>query len=155
MKSIYAVAIGTLIIFGLSLCQRKDCQAPPPQYDFAFITAQQKPIVTDSLQAISLRLVYYSSAGTKTIVPITNFKPYPSNGPSKYVYRVGYDLISQNQPTEYTVELGGQAINKLSLTTQKNNSDCDGWMHLIDVRSNQKPVSIDPDNITYLIKVDL
>lgn len=155
MKSIYAIGMGTLLICGLSLCQRRECQTPPPQYDFAFITAQQRPIVTDSLQAASLRLVYYSSTGTKMTVPITNFKPYPSKGPSHYVYRMGYDLISQNQPTDYTVEVGGQAINKLSLTTQKNISDCDGWMHLTDVRSNQKPVSINSDNTTYLIQVDL
>lgn len=152
MKSIYIIIIGALIFFG---CEQRECQAPPPEYNFAFITSQKEPIATDSLQAASLRLVYNSPAGMKMIVPVTDFKPYPSSGPSKYIYRMNYNLIGQNHPAEYTVEIGGQAVSKLSLTTQKNNNRCNGWMYLTDVRSNQKPVTIDPSNTTYLVRVDL
>lgn len=158
MRTLYTIIVGSLITLGLSSCERKLCQNSPPQYNFAFVTAQQKPVVADSLQAASLRLTYYSSTGIKTSVALTWFTPYPSDGPSKYVYRIAYELIDQvnlNKPTVYTLELNGQAINKLSLTTQKNNTDCDGWMHLTEVRSNQIPISISSDNLTYSIQVDL
>jgi hypothetical protein len=155
MKVLYRITVGALLVFGLSLCQRKECQTPPPQYNFAFVTAQQKPVVSDSLQAASLRLVYYSSTGTKIIIPTASFKPYPSDGPATYVYRMGYDVIGQSQPSEYTVEVGGQPVSKLSLTAQKNNSDCDGWMHVTNVRSNQQSIPVNPDNVTYVVKVDV
>lgn len=152
MKSIYTIIVGALIISG---CEQRACQSPPPEYSFAFVTSQQEPVVIDSLQAASLRLVYNSPAGVKMIVPIADFKPYPSDGPSKYTYRMNYNLISQNHPTEYTVEVGGQAISKLSLITKKNDNRCNGWMYLTDVRSNRKPVTIDPNNTTYVVRVDL
>lgn len=152
MKSIYLIIIGSLIILG---CERRACQSPPPNYNFAFITSQQEPVVQDSIQAASLRLVYNSPTGTKMIVPATDFKPYPSTGPSKYTYRMDYNLIAQNHPPEYTIEVGGQAVGKLSLTAQINNNRCDGWMHLTDVRSNNKPVSIDSYTSTYTINVGL
>jgi hypothetical protein len=136
-------------------CDQPLCQNSPPQYQFAFLAAQGQPLVTDSLQAKLLRLAYTSTSGSKVVVPLTQFRPIPTNTQYRYVYQLGYELLESDALSrQYAVELNEQPVGTLRLMAQRNTNKCDGWMHLTEVQANQKPVSIGADNVTYPITIN-
>ncbi len=149
------IVAGLLTSLILPGCERRECTNPPPQYQFAFVTAQGQPIVTDSLQAKTLRLAYTSTSGSRLVIPQTQFRPIPTTTQYRYVYQLSHELISNDvQPRQYTIELSEQPVGTLQLTAQQRNSECDKWMHLTEVQANQKLVSIGTDNVTYQITID-
>lgn len=149
---IVAGLISSLMLTG---CDQDPCLTSPPQYQFAFVTAQGQPLVTDSLQVKTVRLAYTSTSGSKLVVPQTQFRPIPTNTSYRYVYQLSHELIgSETQPRQYTIELNEQPVGTLRLTAQQRNTKCDKWMHLTEVQANQKPVSVGADNVTYQITID-
>ncbi len=149
------VVAGLLSSLMLTGCERRECTNPPPQYQFAFVTAQGQPIVTDSLQAKTLRLAYTSTSGSKLVVPQAQFRPIPTTTQYRYVYQLSHELIGNEvQPRQYTIELSEQPVGTLQLTVQQRNTECDKWMHLTEVQANHKPVLIGTDNVTYQITID-
>ncbi|ADB41268.1 hypothetical protein [Spirosoma linguale] len=153
MKFIKIILFSLSIIFTLS-CERKACQNPPPSYNIAFVDSQGQAFVNDSLQATTIRLSSTSSAGVRTIVSSTDFKPVVSNDRYKFVYTVGYNLFAQNEQNQYRVEVNSKVIGNLVVKSQRDNSSCDGWMHVTEVRFSDKVVSQSADNIMYVITLN-
>ncbi|GAB3022990.1 hypothetical protein GCM10027185_21590 [Spirosoma pulveris] len=154
MKFLYSILFLSGLIFTLS-CQRQACQNPPPAYTVAFTNAQGQAFINDSLQAATLRLSSISSAGVRTVLSPVDFRPVASNDRYKFVYQVGYSLFDKNEQNRFTVELNNNALGSLELKSQRDNSKCDGWMHLTEVRFNDQVVGRSADNVTYAIKLNL
>ncbi|MBD2705319.1 hypothetical protein IC229_32170 [Spirosoma sp. BT702] len=137
--------------FALS-CRQRLCQSPPPSYNFAFINPQGQSVFNDTLQAGALRLSYASSTGTRSIVSKAEFKPLVTNDQYKILYQVQYNVFAQAEQNQYTVEIDNKAIGSLTLTSRRDNSECDGWMHLTEVRFNNQQIALGA-NLTYVITV--
>ena len=149
---------GAAIIFSVFLClscQQEECQSPPPRYNFAFTDSQGRPVVNDSLQATLIRLTSVSSAGVKTVVPVTDFKPIISNERYNFVYNMSYDVFAKSEEVLCTIETAGRTLGTLNLTSRRNNNRCNGWMNLSEVRFNNQPIDLEPDNVTYVVRMSL
>lgn len=141
------------IIFTLS-CERKLCQSPPPSYNIAFVDSQGQAFVNDSLQATTLRLSSTSSTGVRTMISSADFKPVISNDHYKFIYNIGYSLFAQSEQNQYTVEVNNKVVGNLVFKSQRDNSPCNGWMHLTEVRYNDQVVDRGADNVTYVITLN-
>lgn len=153
MKSIRIILISLGIISTLS-CERKDCQSPPPRYNVAFIDSRGQAFVNDSLQAATLRLSSTSPTGVRTMISSADFKPVISNDRYKFIYNVGYDLFAQSEQNQYTVGINDKVVGNLVFKSQRDNSPCNGWMRLTEVRFNDQVVSRSEDNVTYVITLN-
>jgi hypothetical protein len=153
MKFIQIILFSLGIIFTLS-CERKECQNPPPSYNVAFVDSQGQAFVNDSLQATTLRLSSTSSTGVRTIISSADFRPIVSNDRYKFIYNIGYNLFAQSEQNQYVVEVNNKVLGKLVFKNQRDNSPCDGWMHLTEVRFNDQVVNRGADNVTYMVTLN-
>ncbi|MBD2703326.1 hypothetical protein IC229_21960 [Spirosoma sp. BT702] len=153
MRFIQAIVLLFSGCFGLA-CEQQKCQAPPPTYNVAFVNSQGQPLIGDPLQADAVHIWYTSSTGVPIHLPKTDFKAIASNDSYKFIYNVGYDLFARSEQTQYTVALSDKVLGTLSMTSRRNESKCNGWMHLTGMRFNNEPVSLGADNVTYVLKVN-
>lgn len=89
------------------------------------------------------------------MISSADFRPVVSNDRYKFIYNIGYNLFGQREQNQYIIELNNKMANSLVLKSQRDNSPCDGWMHLTEVRLNDQVVSRDADNVTYVIILNL
>lgn len=154
MKYVPVHTLGALLLIGFMLallagCKGNvACQSPPPAVRLIVVTPAGKPVITpDNAAQIT---VQYTRNGYLT--PVSDVQISPATGLVE-----SYELIGvARQATDTThiyLSAGNKPLGIIQLKTYVDNSRCDGWTHISELRFNGQVVPYDNLKTGYVLTV--
>ena len=129
-----------LTSFGLLFsCGKKACQSPPPTLRFMLMEANGKNLITDANAGkVS---VQYTNGGQ--LIRVSDVQLSAS---TTYAF-TSYEMIpiarQSADTTHFYVLINNKTVGPIQLKTYVDNSECDGWTHISELRFEGRLIAYD------------